>query len=472
MSDMGMAFREWALSQSVAGANPVAVDGDHLRMASGAATALINFYPYAHDQEIVEFSIEREDGEVAFFLHFVLDDMARAQELFWEMAEALKEEATHEPTRVLICCTSALTSTLFAQKMNEVAQTLSIDYDFAALSLDAAFETNEEYEVILLAPQAAYVRKTMMEAHPNALVFEIPAKIFGMYDAAGAMRLLMQALRDEGGDQAAKPDNSLRAVRDLHDDKRVLVITLFSMRDHTRLGYRLYDKGNVVAEGTVRKQRLDYRDIEDLILAISARELDLATIDAIGLAVPGITYRGVVSLPGIIGEDFVLGDTLTERFGLPVYVDNNCNAAAVGCYVGQDEYENLLFYRHAFGHVAGGMGTLIDGRLIKGHGHLAGEPKFFERLFAYDTSYEDAYWSAKGIRELALNVSITCCAVVAPDVLYLAVDTIDDERAFRAELVRALGESNAPEVRVAHDYVERVYLGTLALALQKLHAQE
>jgi cellobiose-specific phosphotransferase system component IIB len=461
------------LSQRVAGVLPAAIDKDHVRLSMSAATAEVNFYPFEPDespatgQEIVEYRIVRKDGETTFFLHFLLDDLARAQELFGQMREALVEEAARKTTHVLLSCTSALTTSLFAQKMNDVATTLTLDYDFRAMSVDKALVTSEPFAVILLAPQVAHMRKQMMDAHPDALVFEIPAKIFGSYDAAGAVRLLLHALREAS--EPPETSNDLRAVRRMHDNRRVLAITLFSLRDHVRLGYRLYDKGDAMAEGTVRKPKLDYRDIEDLVQVVLAREVDVTSLDAIGIAVPGVAFRGKVSLPGIVEGDFDLGVALSERFGLPVYVDNNCNAAAVGCYVSQDECDNLLFYRHAFGHIAGGMGTVIDGKLLKGHGNLAGEPKYFEPYFAYDVPYTDLYWSAEGMNQLALSMAVTSAAIVAPDAIYLAVDTVDDAEAMHLALVRILGERNAPQVHVVTDYVERVYLGVWAMALQKLN---
>lgn len=464
MAPLEETFIAWVLAQRPAGYTPEQIDHNHIVIHTATATAEVNLYPFGDEQEVVEYRIVRTgSNDPSFFLHVTLDDLSRAKDLFSQMSDALEDETTRETTRVLLTCTSALTTSLFAQKMNDVAKALNLDYDFCALSVDRAIATTEPYAAILLAPQVSHLRKQLVEAHPNARVFEIPAKTFGSYDAASAVRLLMHALRDM---KDTNDDNGLRAVRTMHDNKHVLVITLLSLRDHARLGYKLFDNGKVSNEGSVRKPRLDYRDISDLIQALP---IDLRTLDAIGIAVPGVTYRGMVSLPGILTEDFDLGLSLSKRFNLPVYVENNCNAAAVGCYVSQDDYENLVFYRHAFGHVAGGMGTMIDGKLLKGHGNLAGEPKYFESRFSYDTENEDVTWSANGMHRLALYTAVTISAIIAPDVLYLAVDTVDDAESFHNELVRILGKHVAPEVRIVHDYEHRVYLGTLALALQKLH---
>ena len=120
------------------GTEPVQINEDSIRIDIGPAVAEVNFYPYQDGLEIAEYQVMRtSDGEAIFYLHVLLDDLNRAMELFGEMVEALEDEASHTTTHVLLCCTSALTTTLFASKMSEVAQTLSLDYDFTAMSVTA-----------------------------------------------------------------------------------------------------------------------------------------------------------------------------------------------------------------------------------------------------------------------------------------------------------------------------------------------
>ena len=487
MNDVSREFRTWMQAQRVHDHVPRALDERRYRIDVGTAVAEVNFYPFENDLEIAEYRIVRtSDGEAIFFLHVLLDDLARAQELFGEMVQALEDETTHTTTHVLLCCTSALTTTLFATKMSEVAQTLSLDYDFTAMSVGRALEEGDGYAAILLAPQVSHLRKTMVETHPDALVFEIPGKIFGSYDAAGAIRLLLHAMRDTHAATDGRQETT-RVARDLSNDKRILIITLFVLRGYSRLGYRLYDCGKVTTEGSVRKPKLDYRDVEDLLETMGARGVRLEDLDIIGIAVPGVAYHGVVSLPGVVDGNYDLGNHIYQRFGIKTSVDNNCNAAAVGCYVGQNAYESVMFYRHEFGHIAGGLGTVIDGTLLKGRRNLAGEPKYYESLFNYDPNYEEMLWSEEGMFQIARNVVTSGIALVAPEAFYLAVDTVDDmDELHRALTLDATGPDGQcllapaggpllglpdeliPPLFVVDDYVQRVYLGEMALCLQKL----
>lgn len=470
MSTVGSRFRNWVLDQTVMGVTPELVEQDYeetIRIVLQTVTAEVVFYSGVLDDDIAEFRVIRHiDGKAIFYLHVLLDDLERAKELFEEMVESLEGEAQHQATHILLCCTSAMTTSLFAMKMGEVAITLSLDYDFTAMPIYEALQPGGEWAAVLLAPQVSHMRRQLMEAHPKAVVFEIPGKIFGRYDAAGAVQLVMHALHDSQA-PAGRAD-SLRTARNLANDRIILIITLFTMREKARLGYRLFDHGEVISEGAVQKPKLDFRDIEDLLETLPARGISVHELDAIGIAVPGIAYRGTVTLEGLFDGTYDLRGRIESRFGVKVYVDNNCNAAAVGCYVGQDQYESLVFFRHAFGHVAGGLGTIIDGRLLKGRGNLAGEPKYYENLFRLDMSYEDAPWSEEGLFQLACDVLSVSIAVTAPEAIYLGVDTVDDMDALHAALAKRFPENLIPPLYVVDDYIQRVYLGEMAICLQKL----
>jgi predicted NBD/HSP70 family sugar kinase len=120
--------------------------------------------------------------------------------------------------------------------------------------------------------------------------------------------------------------------------------------------------------------RIDLGDIEDLIATLHVAGHDVRDLDAIGIAIPGVVNREstafeVVGSPG----DYELGRRIYERYGVRVFVDNNANAAAVGCYVSQDEYDSVSFHTQQTGHLIGCHGIVVDGHLVKGRGNFAGE---------------------------------------------------------------------------------------------------
>ena len=59
-------------------------------------------------------------------------------------------------------------------------------------------------------------------------------------------------------------------------------------------------------------------------------------------------------------------------------------------------------------------------------------------------------------------------AVAAPDAIYINYDLIDDMNLLRAELAKGLEEDCIPDLIHITDYHEKIFLGELALVLQRL----
>ena len=72
-------------------------------------------------------------------------DAEHARKLFDELTDALAQLATQKVTKVLLTCTSAMTTTFFARKLQEVAATLSLDFEFEATNITRALEVAGDY---------------------------------------------------------------------------------------------------------------------------------------------------------------------------------------------------------------------------------------------------------------------------------------------------------------------------------------
>ena len=87
---------------------------------------------------------------------------------------------------------------------------------------------------------------------------------------------------------------------------------------------------------------------------------------------------------------------LEDKYGVPVFVDNNANAAVVGCYVSQDEHENIALHRRPTGYAVGGQGLIVDGRLVSGSHGLAGELGYFVRYLGLREEMRERAWTSEG----------------------------------------------------------------------------
>ena len=149
----------------------------------------VNFHDL--DVFIIEMILtNRADGENKFYLHFELKDLAYAQELFGEMAETLADLKNQQSVRILLSCTGGLTTGYFAQKLNEAAELLSLDFKFDAVPFHKLYSAAFDYSVILLAPQIAYQAKAAQEVLNGQLVLKIPPKVFASYDAAEMLKFI------------------------------------------------------------------------------------------------------------------------------------------------------------------------------------------------------------------------------------------------------------------------------------------
>ena len=475
MDKLGTDFRAHVLSLALPECTIAQVDDEHITLTTKEAIGEVNFYSFDDAPEIVELRIADTDCdcEPKFFLHFELTDLARAEQLLQEMVDVLQEQELFDTTRVLLCCTAGMTTSMFAAKLTEAAKTLSLDYSFEAIPLEQARAEGGSYDAVLLAPQVGYQRKAVAEAFPDAVVVEIPAKIFASFDAGGALRMVMHLLSDHTVYPSADSED-LKFVRKLKNDKRVMVVTTINRPRSCWIGWRIYDKGEIVKYGSVTKPTHDPRDIEDLLATMYVWGINPHDFDAIGIAVPGVVNRGSIANPVEKVTDYELGRALSKRYNTKVFVDNNANAAAVGCYMSQDEYDSVVLYTQQTGFMVGGEGAVVDGHLLKGRRNFAGElgPLFRavnkQALLAHEG---DLAWSVEGMRSLVAPMLAANVSLLAPDAIYVAVDLLDDMDALREAMKSYFAnelEVYMPDLIRVTDYRERIALGELALCLQKL----
>lgn len=101
-----------------------------------------------------------------------------------------------------------------------------------------------------------------------------------------------------------------------------------------------------------------------------------ATVEAIGVGLPGLIHQSthqIVNLPhvpGLVGID--LYGEFRQAFDLPVYFDNNANAAAYAeMQLGAAKGESDWLYLHIGAGI--GAGLVLDGKVRRGKSGFAGE---------------------------------------------------------------------------------------------------
>lgn len=474
------AFRSWIMNRKSEAYQTVKEDNDHYRLVTDYAVAEINLYVMNPDPEIVELRIvNTKDEEVKFFLHFALTDLDHAKELVEEMASSLVNLKHHQKVPVLLSCTSGLTTSYFAEQMNEAAKLLSLDLSFSAAPIRDIYEKGQNQKAILLAPQVAYEYQKVKKVFSDIPVIRIPAQIFGTYNAGAAVQLVDNELKNFCKENEEHPGSLVRAV---DNDKKILVLTSIPNGSYAHLIYRAYDHGKTVRKGEVIKESLNLRDIED-VLDTQICPCRNEKPDAVGLAVSGAIRNGVIDLPESCHMNLQLeghenysdiGKYLEDKYQIPFDIHNNTNSAAVGYYAMQDRYDNITFLSQPIGWTMGGQGIVIDGKLHEGAHGIAGEIKYVKDFAQYSKNPQTLAWDPDGMLEIVAKSLAVNIAMVDPEVILVRCDLTPDMDLLKKKLSEYIPERNLPDLIYVKDASDYMLTGEMILTenrLRKLNEQ-
>ena len=468
MDEAANTYLQWLLAQQVEGCTITPTDKG-VSIEGEQAKGEVNFYDIA-DSTVVEMRLEHAgNGKPLFFLHFELEDLERAKELFNEMASAIPGASAQTTRHVLLCCSCGITTTFFANKLNECACQAGLPYDFCAMSITEAKREGASYVAVLLAPQVGHQRQEVVRELPDTLVMELPAHVFGSYDAPAALRLVNDAVT--GARAAAASD--LRMARDFDHAKRVLAVSYVYREDEPTLAYRVLDGGKEALAGMLVRRSFDTHAFDDLEATLRVSGWVPNQFDAVGIAVPGIVDNGVATVQtGSGAVSYDLAGILSKRWGVQVFVDNNATAAAAGCYVKQRDWDFVAFHAQTLGVPQCDEGYVFQGRPIYGRGGYSGSLGQLAEDFSLSMDLADASWRIDGTRELvARYLSVTICTI-APQAIFVWCDLLPDMDDLRDELLKTLPAEAIPELVAVSDYDGHTLMGEMALCLQRLAEQD
>ena len=308
--------------------------------------------------------------------------------------------------------------------------------------------------------------KEVQTALPGVTVIELPASVFGTYDANGALRLLLEAMQQKR--LVAKSD--LRFARGFDHTKSVLSLSYVERFDEPTLSYVVLDKGEEKLRGVLVRSKFDLEtSLNDLLVTLKLNDYSIESFDAVGIAVPGVVHHGKAEMwspSGNVRMD--IQSYLNERLGVPVFVDNNATAAAAGCYVSQDKWDDLVFHAQPVGNPACDEGYVLKGQPRIGRNGLDGNLRHLADRFALSMDLDEAAWRYDGMRELTANYLSTVICTIAPKAIFVWCDLLPDMDELHSELAKIVPEDAIPELVPVSDYDELTLMGELALCLQRL----
>ncbi|MDR0922109.1 MAG: PTS sugar transporter subunit IIB [Lactobacillales bacterium] len=99
----------------------------------------------------------------------------------------VNEDAPTGHVIVRLFCSAGMSTSLFAQKMQNEAEAQGLDFDVKAYGLSDIDNIGKEADVIMIGPQARYVVSDVKTKYPEKPVEDIPMQPYGMMDGKAGL---------------------------------------------------------------------------------------------------------------------------------------------------------------------------------------------------------------------------------------------------------------------------------------------
>ncbi len=470
-------FKHWVLQQN----GPYTIreqDEDHIHIENEYGLSEVNFYHLEEEGEIVELKVTcKKTNMTRFFLHFQPVHEEHAKDLFREMISSLLSMKNSQTTKVLLCCSAGMTTSFFAEKLNEVARMNALDYDFSAVGVQEVYAHARDYDVVLVAPQVGYEEARLKRSIVDKLILKIPTQLFASYDAAGCLEFVRNEVNAFFQTKKKKASNCCKCNKS--DIGKVLIISTAPGEDNTIIHYRIYENGEIILDRRVLKKTLDLEDIDDII-DTQVCQNTATPFKAIGIALPGIVQDGKLDLPktksvNLQGEKsnfFNIQKYYEDCAGVPVRIENNANCAAYGWYTNQSKYQTVCLMSQPAGWLIGGQGIVVNGKLIRGSHGITGEIRYLLNQMSYETPLSIDPYNVKVMREITGKALLANISILDPEVIIVRNDMLLDVEEIKEELEKYLPASRIPEIIHMDDFNDYVMAGQERLLKEYIEANK
>ena len=419
----------------------IVVENDHLiKLITEYGEASITF-TVIEESTIVGFSIvSKKDDSTKFYLHFELNDEEHAKQLYDEMVETLIGLKDEKTLQVLLSCSAGLTTSMFAENLNSVANMLGLDYHFEAVSYISIYEEVEKYDVVLIAPQIGYMLNRLKKSLPEKLVLQIPTATFASYDALGAIKYLQEEMEKFNAEKNQNIQE--KQIHCIEYEKRILSLVILTNRAQTRIYYRLCEHCEIIDQNLIIKPSMNIYDLYDIIDTILLKH---SYIDMIGIATPGIVNEEKQLRSPTDGQLIDIQKEFKKKYGIEVLTYNNANAAVVGFSLEHPEYKNIIFHSQPFGYGVGGQGIISNGIVLTGKNGIAGELRYFIRRMQLSDECSKLAWSQEGVLELVTKSLLPAICTVGPDAVAICSPMTNDMEEVKKKLLSFIPEEYLPD---------------------------
>lgn len=428
-------------------------EGRHIFFETQEASASVSMHTI-NGTEICELRIVSiKTGRTPFYLHFELNDLSHAIDLFHEMTASLKKQSETRVIHVLLCCTSGITTSYFTARMKDAARMMELPYAFEAVSYDHLFQKGTGADVILLAPQISWRLQQVQEAFGDKPVAAIPVSVFAAYDVNGMFRLIEASLPSIHSDTGALQGND-----EWHGLNHALCVCVLIESHAVRIAWRLYEQGRLADFGQTRKDLYRLRDLEDMLDFVTARHPDIARVMVV---TPGIIDHGRLTFrqPGIYNEE--VSCRFSSRYQCEVLFLNDANAMALGYHYRHPSLHDFCFYFQPMAGRSAGVGMIVHDHLMAGTHSIAGEMQFVIKTVLCGSQMENLAKTVSGNLEIASEMLVNVIACVDPEAVVIAAGMISDLSALKQQLSTYIPAQYLPRLIEADGSLNYMFDGGL-----------
>ena len=182
-----------------------------------------------------------------------------------------------------------------------------------------------------------------------------------------------------------------------------------------------------------------------------------AEVHTIGIALPGIVEDSSIRDTTLSGFDIHdLDMQLKIHFKQRVILENDVNMGVVGEYIKNIQCDSIALLFQPQQNIPSGIGIVINGKLIEGKSHIAGETRFMP-LIEHD-DLKSMKKTIKGRSRLLVIELQNIIAMLNPEAIVICASGVDDIY-IEEELKKVFNINDLPELFYVDDFIDEVLLG-------------
>lgn len=438
-------FKKWILAQEYEGVQIVEENINHVKIITDTCEGDVHF----NDLDIIELIVTNKViDNVEFYIHFQMNNLHHSIGLFEEMMECIQNSMHKTTKKVLLSCSSGFTTSMFAEKLNDAAKVLELNYEFNAVGFMDLFDEGINHDIILLAPQISYQHAKTQQHLTNQSVYNIPPQIFAKYDANALFQFLEETHLHKK--EKTEVNDSSCCQSEKSKEKVLSIIMSRPTPPQINISYRLVENGHIISENTIKVLHINEQDMVSMIDVLFVQHPD---IKKVGISLPGIMKDGMPTYsPSPLNNVDILG-TLKSKYKAEFILINSVNAASIGYYVCQNKYKSLSILSQSQFLKAGGVGHIINGECLFGRNNMAGEVQFMpNNLSEYPRNLD-------GMLQFVVHYCLFITTMVAPEAIVVSCPYILHKDDIITAMSTYLPTELMPDIILVDDLSNYMHVG-------------